>query len=52
MTASEMAAKYLREWRHGMAQPEDLHDDLTPEMLAAVIEDFIRYADFETADEL
>mgnify|MGYP003147715017 CR=1 FL=1 len=51
MTASELAARYLREWRHGMAEPEDLHDDLTLKMIGDVIEDFIRYADYNNDND-
>jgi hypothetical protein len=40
---NQLIEKYLREWEHGLAEPPDLVEGLTLEMIREVILDLLRY---------
>ena len=39
--------KYVREWEHGLAEPEDLIEGLTLEMIREVVGDLLRYLELK-----
>lgn len=43
----EKIEAYKREWEDGMAEPEDLVEGLTLEMIREVISDLLRYLELE-----
>ena len=43
----EQIKKFLREWEHGLAEPEDLVEGLTLEMIRELIGDLLRYLERE-----
>ena len=42
--------KYVREWEHGLAEPEDLVEGLTLEMIREVVGDLLRYLELKEFD--
>ena len=43
----EKIEKFLREWEHGLAEPEDLVEGLTLEMIREVIGELLQYLEGE-----